>query len=333
MVPRPSAPFPIDAGLASTDREAAAQGVATAYLAPGWSWEGGQRSPDPALRVMAGLRRYRPRMLTDLRRQVRDVTHLIDDDGALVHAVRDHRVGYVVFNDHLERGPDMARGRPADFAIGARIAECPTSRRAAAAQAMIDPVVTGAPEVVRGGNQSGHIAAADRVAEGFCDALVPYYHCPALSMASGRSSSRRDAAPAGLGDDRDPTGQDPAAGRSRAPRPRHEGRPRRGQRRDPRDRGDAGGRSPDLSGRRSRAALPRPAAHPSHGCGMVSRRNAPGRPRPPAHGNPPAPRATGHAASPTRRAPASAPRPPRETGRATGWRERPPRSCRVPHPW
>ena len=52
MSPRPSAPFPLQAGLASTDREAAAHGVTTAYLAQGWSWEGGHRSPDHAEALM-----------------------------------------------------------------------------------------------------------------------------------------------------------------------------------------------------------------------------------------------------------------------------------------
>ncbi len=246
MAPRVSAPFPIDAGLASTDREAAAHGVTTAYLAQGWSWEGGHRSPDQALKVMSGLDRYRPRMLTDLRLQIRAETHMVDEEQRLIQAVREHRIGYVVFNDHIEDGLDMHRCRPADFMlwarklnrspedlvrdmeralarrrdvprhlctlaeafdemgvvygshddpdgetrerfsmIGARIAEFPTSRRAAAAaKAMMDPVLMGAPNIVRGGSQSGNIAAVDLVAEGLCDALVSDYHYPALAMAA-----------------------------------------------------------------------------------------------------------------------------------------------------
>jgi len=35
--PRPSAPFPIATGLLNTDREAAANGVTTAWLAQSWS--------------------------------------------------------------------------------------------------------------------------------------------------------------------------------------------------------------------------------------------------------------------------------------------------------
>ncbi len=246
MAPRPSAPFPIEAGLASTDREAAAHGVTTAYLAQGWSWEGGPRSPEHALRVMEGLERYRPRMMTDLRLQLRAENHLVEAGAQLIEAVRRFRVGFVVFNDHLDEGLDMHRLRPADFMlwarkvgrqpedllaeieradagkrhvprhlcalaeafddmgviygshddpdgetrerysmIGARIAEFPTSRRAAAAaKAMMNPVLMGAPNVVRGGSQAGNIAAAGLVAEGLCDALVSDYHYPALAMAA-----------------------------------------------------------------------------------------------------------------------------------------------------
>ncbi len=244
--PRPSAPFPLRTGLASTDREAAAHGVTTAYLAQGWSWEGGPRSPDSAERVFEALEAYRPQMLTDLRFQIRAEVHLVEAGARLIDAVRRFRIGYVVFNDHLEQGLEMRRRAPGDFAvwackvgqspedllsrleraaarardvprhlcalaeafddlgvlygshddpdgetrerysmIGARIAEFPTNRRsAAAAKAMMNPVIMGAPNVVRGGSQAGNIAAADLIAEGLCDALVSDYHYPTLAMAA-----------------------------------------------------------------------------------------------------------------------------------------------------
>ena len=120
MSPRPSAPFPLQAGLASTDREAAAHGVTTAYLAQGWSWEGGHRSPDHAEALMVALDTYRPRALTDLRLQIRAETHLVDAAAQLIAAVKRHKIGYVVFNDHLEEGLDKRRMAPADFALWAR---------------------------------------------------------------------------------------------------------------------------------------------------------------------------------------------------------------------
>ena len=44
----------------------------------------------------------------------------------------------------------------------------------------------GAPNVVRGGSQSGNIAAVDLIRRGLCDALVSDYYYPALSRAAFR---------------------------------------------------------------------------------------------------------------------------------------------------
>jgi alpha-D-ribose 1-methylphosphonate 5-triphosphate diphosphatase len=69
-------------------------------------------------------------------------------------------------------------------ALGARICEFPTTREAAAAaRAAGDPVLMGAPNVVRGGSQSGNVAAEALVADGLCDALVSDYYYPALAAA------------------------------------------------------------------------------------------------------------------------------------------------------
>ncbi|MEX5729461.1 alpha-D-ribose 1-methylphosphonate 5-triphosphate diphosphatase [Rhodovulum iodosum] len=248
IAPRPSAPFDMETGLAGTDRDAAANGVTTAWLAQSWSWEGGHRGPDHAEALMTALDAYRPRALTDLRIQVRCETHMVDTGPRLLDAVRRHRIDYVVFNNHLDEAVDHAReqsevihhwarqaGRtPEQYVdqiktaaarsrevprhlcrladafdemgvlygshddpdgetrehysmIGARIAEFPTSRRAAAAaKAMGDPVLMGAPNVARGGSQSGNVAASDLIAQGFCDALVSDYYYPALARAAWR---------------------------------------------------------------------------------------------------------------------------------------------------
>ena len=71
--------------------------------------------------------------------------------------------------------------------IGARICEFPTSTSAAhAAHAVGDPVIMGAPNVVRGGSQSGNIAAEQLIRRGLCDALVSDYYYPALTQAAFR---------------------------------------------------------------------------------------------------------------------------------------------------
>jgi len=248
IAPRPSAPFDLAVGLASVEREAAANGVTTAWMAQSWSWEGGLRGPDFAERLLAALAEARPRMATDLRVQIRCETHLVDTADRLLAAVRRHGVDYVVFNDHLEEAVDLARTRPEEAAIwarregrsltehvalveatlararevprhlcrlaeafdtlgvlygshddpdgetrerysmiGARIAEFPTARpAAAAAKAMNDPVLMGAPNIVRGGSQSGNVSALSLVEQGLCDALVSDYYYPALAAAAWR---------------------------------------------------------------------------------------------------------------------------------------------------
>jgi alpha-D-ribose 1-methylphosphonate 5-triphosphate diphosphatase len=120
MAPRPTAPFPMQAGLASFDREAASHGVTTAYMAQGWSWEGGHRSPDHAEALLSELDIYRPRAMTDLRVQVRAETHLVAETDRLIATVRRHKVGYVVFNDHLDEGFQMSRIAPTAFNHWAR---------------------------------------------------------------------------------------------------------------------------------------------------------------------------------------------------------------------
>ncbi|MBU9700061.1 alpha-D-ribose 1-methylphosphonate 5-triphosphate diphosphatase [Rhodobacteraceae bacterium HSP-20] len=68
--------------------------------------------------------------------------------------------------------------------IGARVAEFPTRfRAAAAAKAGGDPVLMGAPNVVRGGSQAGNVAAVELIRQGLCDGLVSDYHLPALPLA------------------------------------------------------------------------------------------------------------------------------------------------------
>jgi alpha-D-ribose 1-methylphosphonate 5-triphosphate diphosphatase len=69
--------------------------------------------------------------------------------------------------------------------IGARISEFPTTVEAArAANAAGEPVLMGAPNVVRGGSQTGNIAAAGLVADGLVEALMSDYYYPALPQAA-----------------------------------------------------------------------------------------------------------------------------------------------------
>jgi alpha-D-ribose 1-methylphosphonate 5-triphosphate diphosphatase len=245
--PRPSAPFALQTGLRATDRDAAANGITTAWLAQSWSWEGGTRGPDFALSLMQALSDYRARdALTDLRLQIRCETHTVETEARLIEAVRHFGIDYVVFNDHLDEAEHMLAARPEEFhfwakrlgrtsethraalltaqrqrrevprylcrlaeqfdalgvtygshddpdgetretfsMIGAKICEFPTARPAAAlARAVGDPILMGAPNVVRGGSQAGNIAATELIRAGLCDALVSDYYYPALAQAA-----------------------------------------------------------------------------------------------------------------------------------------------------
>ncbi len=76
-------------------------------------------------------------------------------------------------------------------ALGAHVCEFPTTRAAAAeAKARGNPVLLGAPNVVRGGSQSGNVAAEALIADGLCDALVSDYYYPALPAAAWALADR-----------------------------------------------------------------------------------------------------------------------------------------------
>ncbi|MGC9368801.1 MAG: alpha-D-ribose 1-methylphosphonate 5-triphosphate diphosphatase [Paracoccaceae bacterium] len=88
-------------GLASLDAELAANGITTAVLAQFFSWEGGMRSPDFAEGVAGTLDAARPRLLSDMKLQLRLETHLLDDYARAEALIETAGIGYVVFNDHL----------------------------------------------------------------------------------------------------------------------------------------------------------------------------------------------------------------------------------------
>lgn len=69
--------------------------------------------------------------------------------------------------------------------IGAPICEFPTTFEAArSARDAGEPILMGAPNVVRGGSQAGNIAAMALIEDGLCDALMSDYYYPALSQAA-----------------------------------------------------------------------------------------------------------------------------------------------------
>lgn len=80
---------------------------------------------------------------------------------------------------------DTAETRAFYRSIGAPISEFPTTIKAArAAHAAGEPVLMGAPNAVRGGSQTGNIAAEPLIAEGIVDALMSDYYYPALAQSA-----------------------------------------------------------------------------------------------------------------------------------------------------
>ena len=81
---------------------------------------------------------------------------------------------------------DNTAAQRAQFrALGADLGEFPeTAAAARAAKAAGEPVIMGAPNVVRGGSHSGKVAAEALIADGLVDALVSDYHYPTLARAA-----------------------------------------------------------------------------------------------------------------------------------------------------
>ncbi len=127
----------------------------------------------------------------------------------LAEAARAHDV---IMASHDDESPEMRRRFDE---IGCRLCEFPVDRETADFSLRRgDPVILGAPNVVRGGSHCGRIATADAVAGGYCSILTSDYYYPSLLQAvflliSGRRAdlatawrlvSSAPAAAAGLGD-------------------------------------------------------------------------------------------------------------------------------------
>ena len=232
--PRATAAFPLEQGLIATDREAAANGITTAWMAQGWSWEGGHHGPDAAEALLDTLQACHARLQTDLRVQLRCETHTTDTRARLLDTVARHGVGLVMFNNHLDAALAMAQRHDPELAaravaagrsldqhvavirdarkqagavprhlcalaaafddmgvlygshgdrdaetretyamIGARICAFPQTRAAARlARAVGDPVVMGAPDLLRAHTDPGGMPARALVETGLCDVLA-----------------------------------------------------------------------------------------------------------------------------------------------------------------
>jgi len=243
--PRPNVHFDKTTGMENADAELAANGVTTAVFAQCWSWLGGRRSPEYAVKFLKAWSHYKPRSLVDIRFQIRYETHMVDTVDAMLETIQTHDIDYLVFNNHIHDAANARETAPLGFAgyaaeagrsprqhaavleemlgnaykvddslkqiaaalnsmgvrcgshddetasarryfndLGADICEFPTTLKAAEqARALGNPILMGAPNIMRGGSQSGNVAAQDLIEAGLCNALVSDYYYPALQGA------------------------------------------------------------------------------------------------------------------------------------------------------
>lgn len=98
-------------------REAAAQGVTTAWVPQDWSWRGGCGSPDAAAEALEAHRTADPTV--DLRVFLRIESHATDAADRLVALVGRHAVDRAVFANGLPELVEMSFREPLRFAVHA----------------------------------------------------------------------------------------------------------------------------------------------------------------------------------------------------------------------
>jgi len=110
IMPRPGVFFPIDAALLESDRQLAANGIATAYHALTLSWEPGLRSIERAETFLDALAALEPRLTVENRVQLRWETFAFEAVDLIERAVSGPHVPSIAFNDHTSmemRDPDI----------------------------------------------------------------------------------------------------------------------------------------------------------------------------------------------------------------------------------
>ncbi len=111
LMPRTGVYFPLDAAVLETDRQLAANGIATAYHAITLSWEPGLRSVDRARELMQAMMDLAPRLLVENRVQLRWETFAFEALELIEWALKASLLPSIAFNDHTSmtmRAYDLA---------------------------------------------------------------------------------------------------------------------------------------------------------------------------------------------------------------------------------
>lgn len=118
IMPRPGVMVPVETALLETDRQLAANGIATAYHALTLSWEPGLRSVDTGWQVVRALEALRPRLTAENRLQLRWETFCHEAEPLIAHLLAGPDRPALAFNDHTTAmllHPDLAlQDRPFD---------------------------------------------------------------------------------------------------------------------------------------------------------------------------------------------------------------------------
>lgn len=100
IMPRPGVFFPLHAAMLDTDRQLAANGIATAYHAITLGWEPGLRDVVRGQELMQGLRDLAPRLTVENRVQLRWETFAFEALETIEWALAGPLLPAIAFNDH-----------------------------------------------------------------------------------------------------------------------------------------------------------------------------------------------------------------------------------------
>lgn len=100
MMPRPGVYFPTETALIDTDRQLAANGIATAYHAITLGWEPGLRDVGRGRELMRAIHGLAPRLTVENRVQLRWETFAFEALEVIEWALKEPLMPSVAFNDH-----------------------------------------------------------------------------------------------------------------------------------------------------------------------------------------------------------------------------------------
>ncbi len=104
LMPRPGVFFPFDVALLETDRQLAANGIATTYHALTLGWEPGLRSVERGRALINALDRLAPRLTVENRLQLRWETFAFEALDTIEKALKMPLTPALAFNDHTSMG-------------------------------------------------------------------------------------------------------------------------------------------------------------------------------------------------------------------------------------